>query len=169
MKTFSTSGTGNQQTLSEIESDKIPIYDSITDAEADLSNLTEGQIGATKDEGSELSAPVDVVESGNLHAVSSNAVAEQTVRNTYMDCFHFDGNRTQAQLYELLTSKGIINDTDNTTICVVGNVNGESFNNILQSNNVRYLRRDSNNIYNISKTSTTSVNAPINIIYLKLS
>lgn len=78
MKTFSTSGTGNQQTLSEIESDKVPVYDSVADAEADLANLEEGQIVATKDTGSELSAPVDTVQSGNMHAVTSNAVAEYT-------------------------------------------------------------------------------------------
>lgn len=76
MKTFSTSGTGSQQTLSEIESDKMPIYDSLTDVEADLANLEEGQIVATKDTGTELSHPVDVVEEDNLHAVTSNAVAE---------------------------------------------------------------------------------------------
>ena len=75
MKTFSTSGTGNQQTLSEIESDKMPIYDSVADAEADLANLSVGQIVATKDTGDELAHPVNVVESGNLHAVTSNAVA----------------------------------------------------------------------------------------------
>ena len=75
MKTFSTSGTGSQQTLSEIESDKMPIYDSLTDVESDLANLSVGQIVATKDTGSELSAPVDTVQSGNMHAVTSNAVA----------------------------------------------------------------------------------------------
>lgn len=75
MKTFSTSGTGNQQTLSEIETDKIPVYDSRADVTADLANLSVGQIVATKDTGDELSHPVNVVESGNLHAVSSNAVA----------------------------------------------------------------------------------------------
>ena len=77
MKTFSTSGPGNQQTLSEIESDKMPIYDSLTDVEADLANLSVGQIVATKDTGSELSAPVDVIQNGNMHAVTSNAVAEK--------------------------------------------------------------------------------------------
>ena len=82
MKTFSTSGTGNQQTLSEIESDKMPIYDSVADAESDLANLEEGQIVATKDTGTELSQPVDTVQSGNLHAVTSNAVAEKFVTGT---------------------------------------------------------------------------------------
>ena len=76
MKTFSTSGTGSGQTLSEIESEKIPVYNSVADAEADLANLEEGQIVVTKDTGSELSQPVDVVEEDNLHAVTSNAVAE---------------------------------------------------------------------------------------------
>lgn len=74
MKTFSTSGTGSQQSLSEIENNKIPVYDTKTDAEADLANLTAGQIIATKDEGNETSTPVDVVEDGNMHAVTSNAV-----------------------------------------------------------------------------------------------
>ena len=54
MKTFSTSGTGNQQTLSEIESNNVPIYDSLEDVEADLDNLTVGQIVATKDTGEEI-------------------------------------------------------------------------------------------------------------------
>ena len=76
MKTFSTTGTGSGQTLSEIESDKIPVYDTKTDAESDLANLTVGQIIATKDEGNETSTPVDVVEDGNMHAVTSNTVAD---------------------------------------------------------------------------------------------
>lgn len=76
MKTFTTSGTGNQQTLSPIETDKIPVYDSVTDAEADLANLAENQIIATHDTGSELSAPTDTIQSGNMHAVTSNAVHE---------------------------------------------------------------------------------------------
>lgn len=76
MKTFSTSGTGSGQTLSEIESDKMPIYNSVADVEADLANLEEGQIVSTKDTGSELSAPVDVVQADNMHACTSNAVAE---------------------------------------------------------------------------------------------
>lgn len=76
MKTFSTSGTGIAQTLSEIESEKIPVYDDLDAVIADLANLSVGQIGTTKDTGTELSQPVDVVEEGNLHAVTSNAVAE---------------------------------------------------------------------------------------------
>lgn len=62
MKTFSTSGTGSQQTLSEIESDKMPIYDSLTDVTADLANLSEGQIVATKDTGEEIELKKQIKE-----------------------------------------------------------------------------------------------------------
>jgi hypothetical protein len=68
--------TPNTPKMDEVPNEKIPIYDSLADAEADLANLTEGQIVATKDTGDELAQPVNVVESGNLHAVSSNAVYE---------------------------------------------------------------------------------------------
>lgn len=78
-KTFVANGTGNQQTLSELDSDKIPVYSTEADLDADLANLEVGQIVATKDTGSELSAPVDTVQSGNMHAVTSNAVAEKFI------------------------------------------------------------------------------------------
>lgn len=54
---------------------EIPVYETKAAAEADIANLSEGQIVATKDEGNEMSKPVDVVEKGNMHAVTSNAVA----------------------------------------------------------------------------------------------
>ena len=76
MKSYVTEGTGSQQTLRNSQDNKVPIYDSLADAEADLSNLKVGQIVATKDTGDELPQPVDVVEEGNLHAVTSNAVAD---------------------------------------------------------------------------------------------
>ena len=53
---------------------EIPLYETKAAAEADIANLTDGQIIATKDEGNEFAKPVDVVESGNMHAVTSNAV-----------------------------------------------------------------------------------------------
>lgn len=76
MKTFRTVGSGSTQTIEPIENNKIPVYETKTAAETDLANLEVGQIIATKDEGNELSNPVDVVESGNMHAVTSNAVAK---------------------------------------------------------------------------------------------
>lgn len=53
MKTFKTSGTGSGQSLSEIESERIPVYQTVADAEADLANLEAGQIVMTPDEGAE--------------------------------------------------------------------------------------------------------------------
>ena len=55
---------------------EIPLYETKEAAEADIANLTDGQIIATKDEGNEYAKPVDVVEKGNMHAVTSNAVAD---------------------------------------------------------------------------------------------
>ena len=74
MKTFRTVGSGSTQTIEPIENNKIPVYETKTAAETDLVNLKVGQIIATKDEGNELSNPVDVVQDGNMHAVTSNAV-----------------------------------------------------------------------------------------------
>ena len=76
MKTFRTVGSGSTQTIEPIENNKIPVYETKTAAETDLVNLEVGQIIATKDEGNELSNPVDVVQDGNMHAVTSNAVAD---------------------------------------------------------------------------------------------
>ena len=76
MKTFRTVGSGNTQTIEPLENNKIPVYETKTAAETDLANLEVGQIIATKDDGNELSNPVDVVEKGNMHAVTSNAVAD---------------------------------------------------------------------------------------------
>ena len=75
MKTFRTVGSGSTQTIEPIENNKIPVYETKAAAEADIANLSNGQIIATKDEGNENAKPVDVVEEGNLHAVTSNAVA----------------------------------------------------------------------------------------------
>lgn len=94
MKTFTTSGTGSQQTLSELETDKLPLYNSLADAEADLANLEEGQIVATKDTGDELAQPVNTVQAGNLHAVTSNAVynmAEKITDYTVGNGYTFNG------------------------------------------------------------------------------
>ena len=48
-KSYITSNTGASQTLSNIQDEKIPIYDTIADAQSDLANLDENQIVATKD------------------------------------------------------------------------------------------------------------------------
>ena len=76
MKTFRTVGSGSTQTIEPIENNKIPVYETKTAAENDIANLEVGQIIATNDEGNELSNPVDVVQDGNMHAITSNAVAD---------------------------------------------------------------------------------------------
>lgn len=76
MKLLFTEGTGASQTTTNAQDEKIPVYETKTAAENDLVNLEVGQIIATKDEGNELSNPVDVVQDGNMHAVTSNAVAD---------------------------------------------------------------------------------------------
>lgn len=76
MKLLFTEGIGASQTTTNAQDEKIPVYETKTAAENDLANLEVGQIIATKDEGNELSNPVDVVQDGNMHAVTSNAVAE---------------------------------------------------------------------------------------------
>ena len=74
-RTFRTVGSGASQTTEPIENNKIPVYETKAAAEADIANLSDGQIIGTKDEGNENAKPVDVVEIGNMHAVTSNAVA----------------------------------------------------------------------------------------------
>ena len=74
-KSFYTTGTGSQQTLTNVQDEKIKIYDDITDAEADISNLAENEIVATKDNSLvDGNDPVDAVIDGNMHPVTSNAV-----------------------------------------------------------------------------------------------
>lgn len=105
MKTFATNGTGSQQTLTELDSEKIPVYEDLADAESDLANLAENQIIATHDTGSELSAPVDVVQSGNMHAVTSNAVAGifgNAIDNTKFALSTTGGTNVTAQCTGLL-------------------------------------------------------------------
>lgn len=72
--------TPNTPTLEQVPTEKIPVYEDMADAAADLANLAENQIIATHDTGSELSAPVDTVQSGNMHACTSNAVFENCPR-----------------------------------------------------------------------------------------
>lgn len=69
-KTFRTSGAGSQQTLHEIEDEKIPVYDTTADAEADLANLAEEQIVATKDAGGDEQTLIEYVD-GRLETTTT--------------------------------------------------------------------------------------------------
>ena len=104
MKLLFTEGIGASQTTTNAQDDKIPVYETKAAAEADIANLTDGQIIATKDEGNELPNPVDVVEKGNMHAVTSNAVA--TVTSSKID--FLSGKSTD--IIEALSRVGIPND-----------------------------------------------------------
>ena len=66
MKTFRTVGSGSTQTIEPIEDNKIPVYETKAAAEADIANLTEGQIIATKDEGNELVIPAKIGEHNGI-------------------------------------------------------------------------------------------------------
>lgn len=74
MKSYVTSGIGAQQTLTGSQDEKVAVYQTLADAEADLANLEAGQIVATPDTGDENAQPVDAVTDGDMHAVTSNAV-----------------------------------------------------------------------------------------------
>ena len=92
MKLLFTEGIGASQTTTNAQDEKIPVYETKTAAETDLANLEVGQIIATKDEGNELSNPVDVVQDGNMHAVTSNAVAEAVDGRVYKVKNMFSGD-----------------------------------------------------------------------------
>ena len=73
-KEYYTNGTGSEQTVHESPTEKIPVYSTEADLDTDLANLADGELALYPSEGAEMSLPVDVVQSGNLHAVTSNAV-----------------------------------------------------------------------------------------------
>lgn len=106
-KQFFTNGTGSQQTLTPSQNEKVAIYDTVADAEADLTNLEEGQVVATPDTGDELAQPVDTVASGNMHAVTSNAVY-----NSFLDTrFKFYGG--------FIVNSDVCSDSDLYSLCAV--------------------------------------------------
>lgn len=73
-------------TMKVTQDNKVPIYDSKADAEADLANIEEGAIVATKDTGA-TEKVVDVVEDGNMNPVTSNAVFD-AMQSTIIDVTH---------------------------------------------------------------------------------
>ena len=99
MKTFRTVGSGGTQTIEPIENNKIPVYETKEAAEADIANLSDGQIIATKDEGNENAKPVDVVEKGNLHAVTSNAVANALGDKIRIETYALPGKSVSANSF----------------------------------------------------------------------
>lgn len=77
-KLYRTSGTGNAQQTLDVNDEKIKIYADEASLDADLANINENEIVATNEEDSQKAGtqyPVDVVQDGNMNAVTSNAVA----------------------------------------------------------------------------------------------
>ena len=120
-KTFRTVGVGSEQTLEKIENNKIPVYETKAAAETDLANLSDGQIIATKDEGNENAKPVDVVEKGNMHAVTSNAVAESVADRVYKVKNMFSGEVSPNYDYMDLDLSLLENKICN--VMIIGNAN----------------------------------------------
>jgi len=95
-KTFITSGTGASQTLDAIQNEKVPVYSTRAAAEADIANIEEGAIVATKDTGA-TEKVVDVVEDGNMNPVTSNAVYD-ALHNVQIVDFIPSSTYTQADI-----------------------------------------------------------------------
>ena len=87
-KEFYTSGIGSAQTLNPSDESKIKIYPTEADLDADLANLEEDEIVATDEDNNPASStqyPVDIVQDGNMNAVTSNAV----YNTVYEKCSRF--------------------------------------------------------------------------------
>ena len=108
----------------EIPTEKIPVYETEADLDTDLADLEDGQIVAIQDEGASLSVPIDEVKSGDMHAVTSNAVAEAygevqvgTVQITCAANDVFAYNLTFPKPFKTIPKVFVtINDTINDTI-----------------------------------------------------
>ena len=150
-RTFRTVGSGASQTTEPIENNKIPVYETKAAAEADIANLSDGQIIATKDDGNELSNPVDVVEKGNLHAVTSNAVydvlgglGEKITSYTVGNGYTFNGTIIKVGKIVFIDGK-IINTISNNIGTVIGDIpmNNSGVN---KDQNVVWLSNDAKSI-----------------------
>ena len=133
MKLLFTEGIGASQTTTNAQDEKIPIYETKTAAENDLVNLEVGQIIATNDKGGELSNPVDVVQDENMHAVTSNAVADYTKGVKVMN---LSGN------------------TDNNGFFIIGDLTVDHViigGTVLNKNNAYLLFSNANKLYAIPK------------------
>lgn len=84
-KQFIANRSGQTPTLDEVPNETIKIYTTEADLDADLANLEENEIVATDEDNNPQAGtqyPVDVVQDGNMNAVTSNAVAESLSYST---------------------------------------------------------------------------------------
>ena len=96
--------------LDPVATPKVPVYDTLADVEADLANLSVGQIVFTGGDGSDLAQPVDVVEEDNLHAVTSNAVANAFKGMTITECGKIPGREQYDDSWYIKYDSGIIEE-----------------------------------------------------------
>lgn len=149
-RTFRTVGSGASQTTEPIENNKIPVYETKAAAEADIANLSDGQIIATKDEGNENAKPVDVVEKGNMHAVTSNAVYDvlgglgEIASYTVGNGFTFNGTIIKVGKIVFVDGK-VINTISNNVGTIIGDIpmNNSGVN---KDQNVMWLSNDGTSV-----------------------
>ena len=150
-KTFRTVGSGSTQTLESIENNKIPVYETKAAAEADIANLSDGQIIGTKDEGNENAKPVDVVEKGNMHAVTSNAVydvlgglGEKITSYRVGNGYTFNGTIIKVGKIVFVDGK-VVNTISNNHGTILGNIpmNNSGVN---KDQNVMWISNDATSI-----------------------
>ena len=140
--------TPSTPTLEQVPTEKIPIYDDIDAAAADLDYLTEGQIVATKDTGDELSNPVDAVESGNLHAVTSNEVASKFTYFKVRNVTKNTGNKAYYTITEFFP------DVENNYILVSGFGTSNAGNLQIDATTTESVDTSMSNLIAISKKNT---------------
>ena len=131
---------------------EIPVYETKAAAEADIANLSDGQLIATKDEGNEFAKPVDVVESGNLHAVTSNAVAER-LKWTLLAVLNISESVQIPTCNEILLAHQ--DRSDNVYSCnfVYGNTGFFATGGFSEDGEVPYVTVDSENVLTFSRGS----------------
>lgn len=94
MKTFITNGEGSQQTITNVQDEKVPIYASVAAAEADLANLQEGQIIATPTK----TIPTDEFATVPVGTVTGYQGSSAPVDNQWLVCDGSDTTGTNKQL-----------------------------------------------------------------------
>ena len=93
-KQFLANRSGQTPTLDEVPNETIKIYPTEAALDADLANLEEDEIVATDEDNNPASGtqyPVDVVQDGNMHAVTSNAVFNMVKSVEYTGTTGADG------------------------------------------------------------------------------
>lgn len=68
-----------------------------------------------------------------------------------------------------MTDKKIMKDINNTIVYVCGQINDGSFDNIYQTNGIRYFRAGTANVAAVAWNNETATGYTIKIFYIKIS